>query len=307
MPTQTTATVFFRLPDSRLPGALACAGLALVLAGCASAPPQAGAAHQAQGQGQPGYSAQAAQATQPALAQYSLIHAAHLPHLAWALKGQTTALALNEVQRGTLAALAFEVRDQLQPRLEQARATEQDIAKAALAGATVPQLAARLDRLQQLKREAAQVQIDATQRIRATLDATQYQQLRQRAHAQAPAAPAMPEYSLLLPAHLPHLMQWVAKLDASAEHQQALSRYADEQVRPALRPRLQQAQQLEQDIARAALEGRSAQELAPQLDRLAQVRREAAEIHLRCIAQVRQTLPPEQYARLLALAQPAAR
>ena len=54
----------------------------------------------------------------------------------------------------------------------------------------------------------------------------------------------------------------------------------------------------------------SADELAvkaPQLDRLAQVRREAAEIHLRCIAQVRQTLPPEQYARLLALAQPAAR
>ena len=108
------------------------------------------------------------------------MHAAHLPHLAWALKGQTTALALNEVQRGTLAALAFEVRDQLQPRLEQARATEQDIAQAALAGASVPQLAAQLDRLQQLKREAAQVQIDATQRIRTTLDAAQYQQLRQQ-------------------------------------------------------------------------------------------------------------------------------
>ena len=293
-------------PLRRLTVALACAGLALALAGCAGAPPQA-AAHQAPASGQPGYSAQAAQATQPALAQYSLVHAAHLPHLAWALKGQTTALALNEVQRGTLAALAFEVRDQLQPRLEQARATEQDIAQAALAGASVQQLAERLDRLQQLKREAAQVQIEATQRIRATLDAAQYQQLRQRALALAPAAPAMPEYSLLLPAHLPHLMSYVAQLDASAEHRQALSRHADEQVRPALRPRLQQAQQLEQEIARAALEGRSAQDLAPQLDRLAQLKREAAEIHLRCIAQVRQTLPPEQYARLLALAQPAAR
>ena len=134
-------------PLRRLTVALACAGLALALAGCAGAPPQA-AAHQAPASGQPGYSAQAAQATQPALAQYSLVHAAHLPHLAWALKGQTTALALNEVQRGTLAALAFEVRDQLQPRLEQARATEQDIAQAALAGASVQQLAARLDRLQ---------------------------------------------------------------------------------------------------------------------------------------------------------------
>ena len=196
-------------PLRHLTVALACAGLALALAGCAGAPPQA-AAHQTPASGQPGYSAQAAQATQPALAQYSLVHAAHLPHLAWALKGQTTALALNEVQRGTLAALAFEVRDQLQPRLEQARATEQDIAQAALAGASVQQLAERLDRLQQLKREAAQAQIDATQRIRATLDAAQYQQLRQRALALAPAAPAMPEYSLLLPAHLPHLMSYVA-------------------------------------------------------------------------------------------------
>ncbi len=287
-----------------LSGALTCAGVALALSGCAGTPDTSAPQ---QPDGRQAYSARASQATQPALARYSLIHAANLPHLAWTLKGQTAALGLNETQRTTLAALAFEVRDQLQPRLEQARAAEQDIAQAALAGASVQQLAARLDRLQQLKREAAQVQIDATQRIRTTLDAAQYQQLRQRALALAPAAPAMPEYSLLLPAHLPHLMQWVAKLDASAEHRQALSRHADEQVRPALRPRLQQAQQLEQEIARAALDGRSAQDLAPQLDRLAQLKREAAEIHMRCIAQVRQTLPPEQYARLLALAQPAAR
>ena len=75
-------------PLRHLTVALACAGLALALAGCASALPQAAAAHQAQAQ--PGYSAQAAQATQPALAQYSLVHAAHLPHLAWALKGQAS-------------------------------------------------------------------------------------------------------------------------------------------------------------------------------------------------------------------------
>ena len=71
-------------PFRHLTVALACAGLALALAGCASAPPQAAAAHQPQGQ--PGYSAQAAQATQPALAQYSLVHAAHLPRYAgWAM------------------------------------------------------------------------------------------------------------------------------------------------------------------------------------------------------------------------------
>ncbi len=176
MATQTTATVF-----RPLPGALACAGLALALAGCAGAPthgtPQASAAQKAPAQGQPGYSAQAAQATQPALAQYSLVHAAHLPHLAWTLKGQTAALGLNEVQRGTLAALAFEVRDQLQPRLEQARAAEQDIAQAALAGATVQQLAPQLDRLQQLKREAAEFHMRCIAQVRQTLPPEQYARL----------------------------------------------------------------------------------------------------------------------------------
>lgn len=294
MTLQTTATHF-----RHLPWALACAGLVFALSGCAGVP---GTTLQHKPEGRQAYSEQAAQATQPALAQYSLLHAAHLPHLAWTLKGQTTALGLNEVQRGTLAALAFEVRDQLQPRLEQARATEQDIAQAALAGASVPQLAARLDRLQTLKREAAQVQIDAALRIRATLDAAQFAQLRQRAQTAVPAHPALPEYALVLPGNLPHLMPFVAQVAASAEHQQALAHHADEQVRPALRPRLQQAQQLEQDIARAALDGRSAHDLAPQLDRQAQLKREAAEIHLHCIAHVRQTLPPDQYARLLVLA-----
>ncbi|HRO81863.1 MAG TPA: hypothetical protein PLR92_10560 [Alicycliphilus denitrificans] len=282
-----------------LSGALTCAGVALALSGCAGTP---GTSAPPQPDGRQAYSARASQATQPALAQYSLIHAANLPHLAWTLKGQTAALGLNETQRTTLAALAFEVRDQLQPRLEQARAAEQDIAQAALAGATVQQLAERLDRLQTLKREAAQVQIDAARRIRAQLSAAQYAQLRQRAQATLAAAPAPAEYALLLPGHLPHLMPFVARLGASAEHQQSLSRYADEQVRPALRPRLQQARQLEQEIGRAVLDGRSAGELAPQLGRLAQLKREAAEIHLRCIAHVRQTLPPEQYARLVALA-----
>lgn len=291
-----------RQPDffRTLPGALACAGAALALLGCAGTP-DTGAPPQ-QPDGRQAYSARASRATQPALAQYSLIHAANLPHLAWALKGQTAALGLSETRRTTLAALAFEVRDRLQPPLEQARAAEQDIAEAALAGATVEQLADRLDRLQALKREAAQVQIDAAGRIRAQLSAAQYAQLRERAQAILAPAPSPADYALLLPSHLPHLMSFVAQSGVSAEHQQALARYADEQVRPALGPRLQQARQLEQEIGRAVLDGSSAAELAPRLDRLTRLKREATEIHLRCIAHVRQTLPPDQYARLVALA-----
>lgn len=289
----TSLTIFHRLPC-----VLACSAVVLSMVGCAghSVP-----AVQGQAESNPAYSVRAAQAAQPALAQYSLVQAANLPHLAWSLKGQSTALGLTEEQRTALTALVLAVRDQLQPRLAQAQATEQDIAQAVLAGATAEQLVVRLNRLQLLKLEAAQVQLDATQRIRTTLSEPQFAQLRQRALAAA-AAPAMPEYSLLLPASLPHLMQFVEQLNASAEHQQALSRYAKEQVRPALLPRLQQAQQLEQEIGRAALDGRSPQELAPQLQQLATLKREAAEIHLRCIAQVRQTLPPDQYARLVALA-----
>jgi hypothetical protein len=117
----------------------------------------------------------------------------------------------------------------------------------------------------------------------------------------------MPEYSLLLPAHLPHLMSYVAQLDASAEHRQALSRHADEQVRPRCARACSRPSNWSRRSPAPRSKAAARKTWRPQLDRLAQLKREAAEIHLRCIAQVRQTLPPEQYARLLALAQPAAR
>ena len=47
------------------------------------------------------------------LSRHTLVLPDNLPHLAWVLKGQTAALGLDETQRNTLAALAFEARDTL--------------------------------------------------------------------------------------------------------------------------------------------------------------------------------------------------
>lgn len=118
-----------------------------------------------------------------------------------------------------------------------------------------------------------------------------------------PAAPAKTDYALILPHNMPHLMRWVGKLGLPSEQAAALSKYAKEVVSPKLGPLLDEAQKLEKDIAQAALSGQTTQQLAPKLDRLQSMKREAAEIHITCINNLRNTLKPEDYARLLKLAQ----
>lgn len=118
-----------------------------------------------------------------------------------------------------------------------------------------------------------------------------------------PAAPAKTDYALILPHNMPHLMRWVGKLGLPPEQAAALGKYAKEVVSPKLSPLLDEAQKLEKDIAQAALAGQTKQQLAPKLDRLQSMKREAAEIHITCINHLRNTLTPEDYARLLTLAQ----
>lgn len=250
------------------------------------------------------------------LSRHTLVLPANLPHLAWVLKGQTAALGLDEMQRNALAALAFEARDTLQPRLQEARNLEREIAAATLDGKEVGQLAGELDRLQQLKRQATETQIGLNGRIRATLAPDQYAQLLRlaqtmpdagpgvvpgKAGVPPAAAPALPDYSLLSPRQLPHLMNFIGQLPLDAALKQSLEHYADQTVRPSLLPLLKEAQQLEQAIGRAVLDGQGQSAVAGQLGRLLQVKRQAAEIHIRCIAQVRQSLPADQYSQLLAL------
>ena len=254
------------------------------------------------------------------LSRHTLVLPDNLPHLAWVLKGQTAALGLDETQRNTLAALAFEARDTLQPRLQEARNVERAIAAATLEGKDVAQLASELDRLQQLKRQATDTQIDLNGRIRTALTPEQYGQLLRLAQSMPDAGPGvipgkdgmtpaaalvLPDYALISPRHLPHLMNFVGKLPLDTAQKQSLEQYADQTVRPNLLPLLREAQQLEQAIGRAVLAGEGQSAVVGQLDRLLQLKRQAAEIHIRCIAQVRQILPADQYSQLLALTREA--
>ncbi|MFN4340641.1 MAG: hypothetical protein ACK4FE_01250 [Azonexus sp.] len=251
------------------------------------------------------------------LSRHTLVLPANLPHLAWVLKGQTAALGLDETQRNTLAALAFEARDTLQPRLQEARNVERAIAAATLEGKDIAQLAGELDRLQQLKWQATDAQIDLNGRIRAALTPEQYGQLLRLAQSMPDAGPGvipgkdgmtpaaalvLPDYALISPRHLPHLMNFIGQLSLDAARRQSLEQYADQTVRPNLLPLLREAQQLERAIGRAVLDGEGQSAVVGQLDRLLQLKRQAAEIHIRCIAQVRQILPADQYSQLLALA-----
>lgn len=115
--------------------------------------------------------------TDPRLLDYSLLRPAHLPQLMWALKGRGSDLGLDEAQTKSLAAAVLEVRAALVPRLEQARALEQEIARAALDGRSRQELAESLDRLQRLKREAADIHIDSIHRLRAALSSEQFARL----------------------------------------------------------------------------------------------------------------------------------
>lgn len=116
------------------------------------------------------------------------------------------------------------------------------------------------------------------------------------------AAPSPADYSLVLPHNMPHLMRYVGQIGLSEERKATLDKYANETIRPALRPLLEEAQRLEKEIARAALDGQAGEQLAAKLDRLQRVKRDAAEIHIGCLNQVRRTLSAEEYRHLLKLA-----
>ena len=116
-------------------------------------------------------------ADEPSLQHYALILPENLPPLMQALKGRSRELGLSPEQTGSLAGIALEMRDRLQPLLNEARSLEKGIAAAALNGEAPAALADRLDRLQSLKRQAAEIQIDSTHRLRAGLTPAQYAQL----------------------------------------------------------------------------------------------------------------------------------
>ena len=116
-------------------------------------------------------------ADEPSLQHYALILPENLPQLMQALKGRSRELGLSPEQTGSLAGIALEMRDRLQPLLNEARSLEKGIAAAALNGEAPAALADRLDRLQSLKRQAAEIHIRCIAQVRQILPADQYSQL----------------------------------------------------------------------------------------------------------------------------------
>lgn len=128
----------------------------------------------------------------------------------------------------------------------------------------------------------------------------------QKDHKHTASAPALPDYALILPANLPHLMQTINRegeaLKLSASQKEAFAAILA-QVPAAIWPKLTEAQTLEQEIARMVLrQGAPLQTVAARLDQLGKLKREAANIHIGCIERVRGILSAEQYASLLTLA-----
>lgn len=161
-----------------------CAALALLGSGAAHAAGATSAEmhkqharhdpHQHTGQSARGGQAAASEA---ALVGYALIQPQHLPSLLRTMQGRSSELALSEAQKKELLELVLSSRAARTPLLEEARKLESEIGNAALAGETRAALASRLDRLQQVKREASEIEIDSSNRVRALLTAEQYASL----------------------------------------------------------------------------------------------------------------------------------
>lgn len=156
-----------------------CAALALL----GGSPAHAAEAQKTQAQadphsrhGRPAHGGQTA-ASEAALTGYALVQPQHLPSLLRTMQGRSSELALSEAQKKELLELVLSSRAARTPLLEEARKLESEIGAAALAGETRAALASRLDRLQQVKREASEIEIDSSNRVRALLTAEQYASL----------------------------------------------------------------------------------------------------------------------------------
>lgn len=118
---------------------------------------------------------------EPTPAQYSLIHPFHLPHVLRFIKDDSEAFRIDGGQQQAIDRLIAEVRGPTQTRQAEAGRLEREIAAAAFDGQDSRALAERLGRLQQVKREIAEIHVDFVNRLRGILSPDQYALLRELA------------------------------------------------------------------------------------------------------------------------------
>lgn len=118
---------------------------------------------------------------EPGPAQYSLIHPFHLPHVLRFIKDNAAAFRIDGEQQQAIDRLTAEVRGPTQTRQAEAARLEREIAVAAFDGQDSRAQTERFGRLQQVKREIAEIHVDFVNRLRGVLLPEQYVLLRKLA------------------------------------------------------------------------------------------------------------------------------
>jgi hypothetical protein len=117
-------------------------------------------------------------AAEPApIADYSLLLPANLPHLMQTITAHQGDLTLDQAQKEEVDRILAEVPARIRPLFQQAEALEKAIAADVLAGKAGDDLGSRLDQLQTVKRQAAQLHIACIGRVRSLLTPDQYRQV----------------------------------------------------------------------------------------------------------------------------------
>jgi Spy/CpxP family protein refolding chaperone len=215
----------------------------------------------------------------------------------------------NRAQLGITEAQAQALRDriqgvfpqQIQGRMQQAAALEQDIRQGILRdNRSREQVAAQLDELAAIKRAVTDIHIDALNTLAGILSAEQMQQAlalgEQQASAEPTAANASNRFRVDELALLPHPGRLVKTGEVQLTPEQQQQMRAMQAVYPPLfHPKMQQALELQRRLQRAVAKGKTKAEVKELLDDIARIKREAIALRIDALNQVRTILTPAQW------------
>ncbi len=111
---------------------------------------------------------------EPPLPAYALILPANLPHLMSVIVKHRQDLGLSDAQQAEVDAIMAEVPARIRPVFKRAREAEIAISNDVMAGRNLEGIPARIDALQALKREAADIHVACVVRVREMLTPAQY-------------------------------------------------------------------------------------------------------------------------------------
>jgi len=111
------------------------------------------------------------------------------------------------------------------------------------------------------------------------------------------------DYALVLPEHLPHLMESIGRLDATLglnEEQKKELQSIRQSIPGQMHEGFTKARQLETEIGQAVLEqGASAKDVSARLDELQRIKRNTTDLQISVLNRVKALLSAEQYQRVL--------